>query len=370
MIKINKGFMIDEVENYAKQANKRLCSDDNLIDCSLGINPFGISKKISSYLYDFNVETINMYPKSNNLLKEIISNYWSDITILDNIQIHFTHGGMGACELVNKILLNNQSNVLGYCPQFTDYIFDVEKCGANFNHVNLEIENNFKFDANKFIDSIHEGYDVIFIDNPNNPTGQIIDICSIEKIIKKANELNIAVILDEVYGDYMDKNNSAISLVNTYDNLFIIRSFSKAFGIASLRVGYVILPKILSKYFEKVLIAFPINSIGQHFVKYIFDDQEFLIDSIKTIKEYKKQIVEKVKNLIILETDIALPIMTVMHPDKEVNLFQMFLEEGILTSSCRSYIGLGENSIRLRIPKNIQSVLLAIENIENNISKS
>ena len=88
---------------------------------------------------------------------------------------------------------------------------------------------------------------VIYLDNPNNPTGKIIPLEEIEEVVKKAAELDIAVIVDEVYGDFMSKENSSISLINQYDNLLIVRSFSKGFGLAGLRIGYVILPKSFAR---------------------------------------------------------------------------------------------------------------------------
>lgn len=370
MIKINKGFEIIETENYAKHANSVLLNENELIDCSLGVNPFGLSKNISKRLFEFDEETISLYPKSNENLKEIVARYWQDIGSLDSTQIHFTHGGMGGIELVNKFLLNESSTVLGYCPQFTDYIFDVEKCGAKFDYVPLIIENNYKFDDEEFLAAIKPEVDVIFIDNPNNPTGQVIDIAIIEKIVKKANQLNVAVIIDEVYGDYMSKENSAIALINQYDNLIIIRSFSKAYGMAGLRVGYVVLPKLLGRHFEKVLIAFPINSIGQHFVKHVLDDQNFIEGCVHSINEYKQRVMETTHKLLILESDPNLPIMTLLHPDEDIDLYDLFLQEGILTNSCSSYVNLGKNSVRLRIPQKIDPVLRAIEKIEKNMTKS
>lgn len=366
MIKINKGLFKEELENYAKKANTMLAEKINLIDCSLGTNPFGLSKKISKHLDEFNIEEISLYPKDNDNLKSIIAANWENIAKIEISQIQFGHGGMGVCELINKILLNEKSNVLGYCPQFADYILDVEKCSANYNCVPLKEENNYKFDVEEFVKEINMEYDVIYIDNPNNPTGQIIDINKVEKIVKKANELDIAVIIDESYGDYMDDNNSAISLVSRYDNIFVVRSFSKAYGMAGLRVGYAVMSKALVNYFEKVVIAFPINIFGQHFIKYVYEDKEFLIDCFSKIKKSKEKIIKKVNKLKIIETDVRVPIMTIIHPDKNIDLYELFLKEGILTNSCKTYINLDKNSVRMRISSEIETILIALENIEKN----
>jgi histidinol-phosphate aminotransferase len=370
MIKVNKGFYTDEVENYAKAASHLLDERKDLVDCSLGVNPYGISPKVLEHLREFNIDHINLYPESNVTLKNILLDYWKENIILNESQVHFAHGAMGAVELINKILLNEKSKVLGYCPQFTDYIFDVEKCSATFDYVPLRDENNYAFDLEMFKRSITEDVDVVYLDNPNNPTGQILPISAVEEIVAKAGENNCAVIVDEAYGDYMDDSNSAAVLVNTYDNLFVVRSFSKAFGMAGLRVGYVIMSKPLSRYFEKVQIAFPINSLGQFFTHYILDDRAFIIDCVSKIKESNRKIKEHVKMLRILETSDEVPITTLMHPDENVNLFELFLAEGILTNSCSSYVNLGKNSVRLRVPKDIEPVLKAIDVIEIRYSQA
>jgi histidinol-phosphate aminotransferase len=370
MIRINKGFLQDEVENYAKAASHILHEHTELIDCSLGVNPYGISTKVTDHLMEFDLNHINHYPISNDTLKEILLKYWENVILLDKSQVQFTHGAMGACELINKILLNENSNVLGYCPQFTDYLFDVEKCGATFDYVPLLAEENYQFNLNRFISKMDPNFDVIYIDNPNNPTGQVIALEDIESIVTRAQEMDIAVILDEAYGDYMSDLNSAATLVNTYNNLFVIRSFSKAFGMAGLRVGYVVMPKELVGYFEKVMIAFPINSLGQFFTQFVLDDREFIIRSVERIKASNLKIRQTVKRLIILESDDQLPIITLKHPDSSVNLFEEFLKLGILTNSCISYVTMDKNSVRLRVPADIEPVIKAIKTIERQISQA
>ncbi len=369
MIRINKGFVIEETENYAKTASHILHERDDLIDCSLGVNPYGISKKVVNHLNEFNINHINYYPESNDSLKNVLMEYWASVVTLRAEQVQLTHGAMGACEMINKILLNEDAKVLGYCPQFTDYIFDVEKCGATFEYVALKKENDYAFDTEEFLEAINRDFNAIYIDNPNNPTGQVISIANIEKIVKKASECDVAVVIDEAYGDYMSDSNSAVSLVNSYENLFVIRSFSKAFGMAGLRVGYVVLPISLVRYFEKVSIAFPINSLGQFFAHYILDDRQFLVDCVEKIKTSNELIRKSVRELHLMTSSDELPISTISHPDIDVNLYEEFLSEGILTNSCISYVTLDKNSVRLRVPVEIDRVIEAIENIEKRINQ-
>jgi histidinol-phosphate aminotransferase len=367
MWRVNRGFQVEDTNNYAKHANEMMGKNQNLIDCSLGINPFGISEKIASFLNNISIEDISHYPKSNDELKELVRDYWKTQGDLSVDQIMFTHGGMGACEILNRILLNEKSNVLGYCPQFTEYILDVEKSGANFTYISLDSSRNFQFDPETMIRAMDKNHDVIYLDNPNNPTGQIIPLEEIESIVKKAAELDIAVIVDEVYGDFMGKENSAISLIGQYDNLLIVRSFSKGFGLAGLRIGYVVVPKSFARYFEKAIIAFPINSMGQNAISHVFDDPEFMLESMENIAKNKKSLIKEVKKLQILKTDDTVPIMTLVHPDESIDLQKDFLDKGLLTNSCETYHNLSKNCVRIRIPAEIAPVIQIIQEVEKSI---
>src|SRR5699024_4459156 len=105
----------------------------------------------------------------------------------------------------------------------------------------LSAENKYLFESFSIIFKLQQAdYKLLYLDNPNNPTGQIIPIEEIEFIVKKAAENSTCVIVDEAYGDYMDQQSSAISLVHKYENLFVVRTFSKAYGLAGMRIGYVV----------------------------------------------------------------------------------------------------------------------------------
>ena len=98
---------------------------------------------------------------------------------------------------------------------------------------------------------------MIHLENPNNPTGQIIDIKYIEEIVKTAQKYNIVVLVDEAYGEYMNLKNSAISLIKKYDNLVILRSASKFWGYPNYRLGYVFANKEISKVYNMIALPFP-----------------------------------------------------------------------------------------------------------------
>ena len=88
--------------------------------------------------------------------------------------------------------------------------------------------------------NIDTSVNLIYIDTPNNPTGQILDKKDAIKLLEYTRNLGIGVIIDEAYGDYLSKEHSCIDLVDKYENLIVIRTFSKGLGLAGIRAGYII----------------------------------------------------------------------------------------------------------------------------------
>lgn len=356
--RIRKHFFEFERETYANDIKE----GGDYLDCSLGTNPYGFSKMVAQ-----NVKSdswlISQYPK---YIKERIIEFWSDIVKLNEVNIFFDAGTYGVIERINKLFICEKSKVLGYCPQFTDYITDVRSCGGTYDYILMNSDNNFKFDANEILLKIDKQYNLVYLDNPNNPTGQIIPLSSIYDIAKKAEEYYTAVLVDESYGDYMDKTNSAISLINKLENLFVTRSFSKGYGLGGLRIGYVVLSTELSSYYSKVSHPFPANALGFYLAHIAMEDDVFLQESKRLIQVTKNEIIKTCERLKVLETNLSVPIMTLVHPDKGVDLHAEFLNKNVITCSGKYFIGLGKNYTRIRIPqvKELQRLIKAIKIIE------
>jgi len=160
-------------------------------------------------------------------------------------------GSMGCLEKINKALMREGVTVLGYLPQFTEYISEVEALGGVYDSIMLDESDGFRFNSEKLLSKLSKEHILVYIDNPNNPTGQVIPIDEIRLIVERAMRLDVVVIVDEAYGDFMDDENSALTL--NYPNLIVIRSFSKGFGLAGLRVGYAVIKgEEVKEFYRKV----------------------------------------------------------------------------------------------------------------------
>ena len=121
---------------------------------------------------------------------------------------------------------------------------------------------------------------LIFVANPNNPTGTLLSNDEIYSFLNQVPD-HIPVVLDQAYFEYIDKEDHAISWLKEFDNLIITRTFSKAYGLAGLRVGYSICSNSISDYINRVREPFNVNHTAQIAAIAALADDEYLKESIK-----------------------------------------------------------------------------------------
>ena len=165
------------------------------------------------------------------------------------------------------------------------------------------------------------------------------------------------LIVDEAYGDYMLIENSAIQLINTYPNVVVTRTFSKGFGMAGIRLGYLITSDAAISdtitQFKKVENQFNCNSIARVLGK-TFLDLNTAIPDLKVISANKSMVMSVIKKMTIATTSLTTPIMTLYYDGNipEGNL-QTFLSNYVQlwTVSCESFDQLDKKAVRLMLPK-------------------
>lgn len=349
-----------EFESYGKDHDD---GKDIIFDCSLGVNPFGYPQNADECIAKINFEKIHNYPESDFKIKSIISNYWRDTVEITHKNISMGSGSIECLERINKLIIDLGDKVLGYGPQFPEYEFSVKSMGGEFFHVPMN-ENNFSFECEKFIKNMSKDFKIFYLDNPNNPTGQIISISEIETILKKSQETKSFVIVDEAYGEFMTKENSAVSLINEYENLIVVKSFSKGYGIAGLRMGYLVASEKIMNQLYKISMPFSVNFLALEIGKMLFLDEKFIENSIKETKKIKKNFIENIKSAKILKTDMCTPIFTLVHLNEEIDLKNELYKKGVNIVSGNSFRELSKNSGRIRICKEYKEVIKIINSIE------
>lgn len=200
--------------------------------------------------------SLNRYPDSNaNLLRKKLSAYLN----VASSQIVVGNGSSEMIELMLKTFIEAGDVVLSFEPSFSMYaIYATIYYGS---YIGVPSKADFKLDIDDMIDYANKyNPKLIFLCSPNNPTGQIIPQGDIIKLIKSTDAL---ICLDEAYIEFSDESKSMMSLVDQFDNLMVIRTFSKAFGLAGIRLGYLVSNQNIVNELYKVKSPYNLNAVSQ-----------------------------------------------------------------------------------------------------------
>lgn len=336
MIKIKPSVIANRKMTYARENKLHI-----RIDCSDGINDLLLPECCSK-------ADLAEYPQENTLLDELVV-YWKQAAEIRKDMLLLGNGSQQLLYLVNKLLIEKGTDVLGYAPQYSSYGSDVVFCGGAYQACSTG--ENYRFEAVRLLEQMKSTDAVIYIDNPNNPTGQCIALEQIEYIVKEAAKDHICVLVDEAYGEYMPLENSAVTLIKEYDNIIVLRTFSKGFGLAGLRLGYLASNPEIIREMKKLTTPYDGNILARRMGVRVLKEKNFLPNLRKTVRGIKLPILyTSFAHLKIACTDVHVPILLFSHVDPDFELAEALAEKGLGTVSGRNFYHLGPNAVRMRIP--------------------
>ena len=237
----------------------RFPNKDKLLDFSSNINPLGIPLVLKDELLS-SIDTISCYPDAE--YRDLIGNIGSYYNIKNNC-ITVSNG---AVELIyNSIKALNSKRVLIPSPAFAEYKHAALDSGAEvFIHI-LKSDKNFIPDINSIMtDAVENRCDTIIICNPNNPTSVLMPKEKIQQLASLCYENKINVIIDETFIELTKhgNSNSAMEFIEKYDNILIIRAFTKILAIPGLRLGYSFSNPETTLALKRMQLQWSVNSLA------------------------------------------------------------------------------------------------------------
>lgn len=337
-------------------------SKEDIMDFSSNINPFGSSKLAKEYIVN-NIDKVSVYPDPEYLeLKTSISNYCN--CSIDNILL-----GSGATELISSFIKTiNPKKALILSPAYSEYEKELSKIECNITKYFSKKEYNFTINIYNLIEIINkDNYELIIICNPNNPTGFTFSKNEIEKIL---NNTNSFVMVDETYIEFTNTSiYSSTSLVDKYDNLFVIRGTSKFFSTPGIRLGYGLISNHKIKYeMNSNLDLWNINILASMMGEVMFNDNKFIENTYSLMikeRDYLVNELSKFTDLKIYNSQgnfILCEIKSKSITAKEVR--EKLIPKRIIIRDCASFDGLDEYFFRVCILKPEENKLL-IDNLIN-----
>ena len=333
------------INEYVSKDYGTATPKDCILDCSLGVNPAPLPGFVLEKLSFISGEIIKNYPHDDALLHKLVQRF-SSVACLAPENLLLGNGSYDILCNLNLLCLGCGKTVLGHAPQFPAYVDHVRCVGAKFRYYAMQAQNNYRFDADGYIALMGADCDMFIVENPNNPTGQVIGLADMERIAKRALELDTVLVVDEAYGDYMPLANSAIQLIGGYPNVVVTRSFSKGFGLAGIRLGYAVSSPGLIAQFRKLQLSFNCNSVARELACALLDSGVDVPRAAQATQT-KAQVIACLHKFRAAHTDPATPILTIYCEDETIDLQALLARAGLGAVSGAGYEGLGKNAARL-----------------------
>lgn len=342
---------------------------ENIIDFSSNINPLGFPNSLKRSI-SINLQVITKYPDKEYLnLRKSISRYVGidkDMILVSN----------GATEIIALFIeLFEGKETLLVAPTYSEYVKELNKNKNKINLFEIEEKENFTINIDNLLKKLNENIGILILCNPNNPTGKILSIKNLKKIMDKASENNIYVMIDETYIEFCNEEyiNNTSSLVLSYKNLFIARGTGKFFGIPGLRLGYGLCSnRTLIEKMNSLKTMWSVNSIASECCVEMFKDIEFILKTRDLIKEERHRMIKElntIKSIKVYGSDCNFILIKLQN--RNINsryILNELIKENILIRDVSDFQYLDNRYIRfcINLPKNNSLLLNKIRKLCKN----
>ncbi len=278
------------------------------------------------------IKNIHLYPEgSSRQLREKLAHKLK----LDKEMLIIGNGADNIIDLIGMAFINEGDEVISGEVTFPAYETVTKIMGGKLISVKLE---NYRFDLEEIVQRINERTKIIFICNPNNPTGTIVNKEAVDKFIRQVPK-DVIIVFDEAYYDYVEDKNypNSLSYVLAGKSVIVLHTFSKIAGLAGVRIGYGIAKPELISCLRRVVNPFTTNRLAQVAALASLDDEEYYRKVLKTNQKGKRYLYRELKKLgffyIPTETNF---IFLDLKEDSEI-VFEKLLKKGVIVRPGKIY---------------------------------
>ncbi len=255
---------------------------EDIVKLNANENPYGCSPRVLKALADN--PHFHIYPDDGQQeLRRLISGYAG----VDVERVVASHGSNTLIDLIVRLFVGPGDEVINCVPTFDIYRFSTEICGGTL--VNIKRDREFAVDVGKVKNAVSSKTKLIFLATPNNPTGNVIPPQDIVEIIRTG----VPVAVDEAYYEFSDE--TVMPLTGKYNNLMVLRSFSKWAGLAGLRVGYGVFPPRIAEYLLAIKIPHNVSIAAEIAVRESLADLAYLQGRVKDIINERGRLYDELK---------------------------------------------------------------------------
>ncbi len=313
-------------------------------------NPFGCPV---TYI---ELNQVNVYPDQNHhpLLKQLCERH----SVSPN-QCVLGNGSDDVLQMIGLAFFNPEDSIVMPDTTFSVYKHIGLLMGAAIVEVPLK---NFDIDLDGLINAVTKHTKCIFVSNPNNPTGTFLLLDQLRYLVNAVPD-RVLIVVDEAYREFVTAEpvSATEELIKEFPNVILLRTFSKAFGLAGLRIGYGLGSPDLISLLQRVRQPFNVNQLALHAASEVLKDDAFLEKTLLNNKNEKEKLVNELSQLplILLESESNFLCMVGDFLADDCALF--FIKRGIIIRSLRSFGVLNGIRVTIGLPFQNQQFLIGMK---------
>ena len=326
------------------------------IDFSISVNPLGTPECVKEALHRA-VEMCGRYPDMEaERLGKAVSTFLG-------VPAECLLFGNGASELFMAIVHGiKPKKVVIPVPSFYGYEYAAKSVNSEIIYYKMNQENNFCVteDMNRILT---EDVDLLFLANPNNPIGNLLDIERIKKLLLHCRDKGIYVVVDECFIEFCGDQFSLLPETRKFEHLILVRAFTKIFSIPGVRLGYLVCKsKAVHTKIAGQLPEWNLSCFAQEAGCICVEQKEFIVETGNYIEKERK-FMEKNFRRTGLRTFPSVANFITIYSD--IPLYEKLLEKGILIRDCTDFRGLGKGFYRIAVKsrKENETLFMAIESL-------
>lgn len=297
-------------------------------------NPFGCSPMVMDALSKMSGLQIASYPAPS------IHPVRRKLSLKLAINEHRITLGNGTDSLFTLLMtafgLHSNKHIITHDKAFISYNIQAQMLGIPL--ISTPLTTNWEVDIPAMINACNDDTSLIFLANPNNPTGLLIPPAGIRQLVEGVPETCILV-LDEAYYEYACPmgNSSTLALLEEFPNLVITRTFSKAYGLAGLRIGYAISSTEICELLQRIQLPFAVNQAAMEAALAALDDEDFLNQTLHMNNLGLKQMRDGLEALELFALPSAGNFITFNCGRNSLPVYQELLTQGLIARPLTPY---------------------------------
>ena len=248
---------------------------DELVKLSSNENAFGPAPKAIAAIEEY-APAVHGYPKSSAVdLRTRLADRWA----VDPGQVWLANGGDGALDYLSRAMLRPDEGVLVPSPGFAYYAMSARYHHGSVREYPIRKADGFEQSPGRVLEH-YDGERIVYLTTPHNPTGSEISLAGIETIAEETTDETL-VIVDEAYAEFSESS-SVVPLVEERDDVAVLRTFSKAYGLAGLRLGYAVVPEAWADAYARVNTPFAASEIACRAGLAALEDESHVEKAVET----------------------------------------------------------------------------------------